>query len=113
MAVRSRQAVLDEIQETYRTQYKRIVGYCSELLRSNPGSTVKLKVHRKWELSGHSMSVCTHAISCINFKGLKMDAYEAYVRCYNSVINFANGSDLWEKIGFDNVMPPIGSLAID
>ncbi|RYR01729.1 hypothetical protein Ahy_B06g080592 [Arachis hypogaea] len=46
MAARSRQAALDEIQGTYRTQYKRIADYCSELLRSNPGSIVKLKVQR-------------------------------------------------------------------
>ncbi|XP_029150790.1 uncharacterized protein [Arachis hypogaea] len=46
MAARSRQAALDEIQETYMTQYKRIVDYCSELLRSNPESTIKLKLRR-------------------------------------------------------------------
>ncbi|RYR19855.1 hypothetical protein Ahy_B03g064750 [Arachis hypogaea] len=42
-AARSRQAALDEIQETYRKQYKRIVDYCLELLWVNPGSTLKLK----------------------------------------------------------------------
>ncbi|RYR66937.1 hypothetical protein Ahy_A03g013133 [Arachis hypogaea] len=44
MAARSRQAALDEIQETYRKQYKRIADYYSELLWANPGSIVKLKV---------------------------------------------------------------------
>ncbi|RYR24774.1 hypothetical protein Ahy_B02g058309 [Arachis hypogaea] len=43
MAVRSRQAALDEIQGAYRKQYKRIADYCSELLRANPGSSVTLK----------------------------------------------------------------------
>ncbi|RYQ99933.1 hypothetical protein Ahy_B07g087949 [Arachis hypogaea] len=43
MAARSRQAALDEIQGAYRKQYKRIVDYCLELLRANPGSSVMLK----------------------------------------------------------------------
>ncbi|RYR34948.1 hypothetical protein Ahy_A10g050009 [Arachis hypogaea] len=43
MVARSRQAALDEIQETYRKQYKRIADYCSELIRANPGSSVTLK----------------------------------------------------------------------
>ncbi|XP_057760884.1 uncharacterized protein LOC130981304 [Arachis stenosperma] len=65
---------------------------------------------RKWQLSG---ILCTHAISCINFKGLDIDAFvdncykkAAYVKCYDSVINPLNGPDLWEKTSFDNVMPP-------
>ncbi|RYQ87054.1 hypothetical protein Ahy_B09g094544 [Arachis hypogaea] len=43
MTARSRQAALDEIQGTYKKQYKRITNYCSELLRANLGLTVKLK----------------------------------------------------------------------
>ncbi|RYR10891.1 hypothetical protein Ahy_B05g079366 [Arachis hypogaea] len=65
---------------------------------------------RKWQLSGIP---CTHVISCINCKGLDMDAYVddcykklAYVKCYESVINPLNGLDLWEKTNFDDVMPP-------
>ncbi|XP_072078179.1 uncharacterized protein [Arachis hypogaea] len=46
MAARSRQAALDEVQGTYWKQYKRIVDYCSELLRTNPWSSVTLKVQR-------------------------------------------------------------------
>ncbi|RYR48973.1 hypothetical protein Ahy_A07g035175 [Arachis hypogaea] len=46
MAARSRQAALDDIQGEYRKQYKRIGDYCYELLRSNPGSSVTLKVQR-------------------------------------------------------------------
>ncbi|RYR47360.1 hypothetical protein Ahy_A07g033293 [Arachis hypogaea] len=107
----SRQAALDEVQGTYWKQYKRIVDYCSELLRTNPWSSVTLKCScRKWQPSGIP---CTHAISCINFKGLDMDAYvddcykrPAYVKCYESVINPLNDPDLWEKTNFDDVMPP-------
>ncbi|XP_025637216.1 uncharacterized protein [Arachis hypogaea] len=73
---------------------------------------------RKWQLSGIP---CTHAISCINFKSLDIDAFvddcykkAAYVKCYDSVINHLNDSDLWEITNFDDVMPlPIEILATD
>ncbi|RYQ99384.1 hypothetical protein Ahy_B07g087331 [Arachis hypogaea] len=46
MAARSRQAALDDIQGEYRKQYKRIGDYSYDLLRSNPRSSVTLKVQR-------------------------------------------------------------------
>ncbi|XP_016173511.1 uncharacterized protein LOC107616020 [Arachis ipaensis] len=65
---------------------------------------------RKWQLSEIP---CTHALSCINFKGLELDSYvddcykrDAYVKCYESAINPLNGPDLWEHTNFDDVMPP-------
>ncbi|RYR00049.1 hypothetical protein Ahy_B07g088095 [Arachis hypogaea] len=46
---------------------------------------------------------CAHAVSCINFKRLNMEAFvadcykkEAYLKCYESVIHQLNGPDLWE-----------------
>ncbi|RYR35530.1 hypothetical protein Ahy_A10g050681 [Arachis hypogaea] len=41
----SRQVTLNEIQGTYRKQYKRIADYCSKLLRANLGSSVTLKTN--------------------------------------------------------------------
>ncbi|XP_015948461.1 uncharacterized protein LOC107473412 [Arachis duranensis] len=65
---------------------------------------------KKWQLSGIP---CTHAISCINFKGLELESYvddcykrDAYVKCYELSINPLNGPDLWEHTNFDDVMPP-------
>ncbi|RYR23776.1 hypothetical protein Ahy_B02g057274 [Arachis hypogaea] len=65
---------------------------------------------RKWQLSGIPY---THAISCINYKGLDIDGFvddcykkPAYVKCYDSVINPLNGSDLWEETNFDDAQQP-------
>ncbi|XP_015948297.1 uncharacterized protein LOC107473257 [Arachis duranensis] len=76
---------------------------------------VDLSLHecscKKWQLSEIP---CTHAISCINFKGLELDSYvdncykrDAYVKCYESIINTLNSPDMWEHTNFDDVMPPL------
>ncbi|XP_072061957.1 uncharacterized protein [Arachis hypogaea] len=46
MAAKTKQEALSQIQGAFREQYKRINDYCHELLRTNPGSTVILKVIR-------------------------------------------------------------------
>ncbi|RYR47075.1 hypothetical protein Ahy_A07g032996 [Arachis hypogaea] len=53
MAAKSRQMALDDIQGEYRKQYKRIGDYCYELLRSNPGSSVTLKIQRVYCIVFH------------------------------------------------------------
>ncbi|XP_072084326.1 uncharacterized protein [Arachis hypogaea] len=183
MTAKTKQEGLSQIQGAFREQYKRINDYCSELLRTNPGSTVILKVIRsldfaqeiqnpnmmnycvfqrlyvcfdackksfqycrrfigldgcflkipqggqlltairkdpndqilpiaytKWQLIGIP---CSHAISCITFKGLDLESYvddcykkEAYLKCYREVIHPVNGPDLWERSQYDDVMPP-------
>ncbi|RYQ94666.1 hypothetical protein Ahy_B08g089608 [Arachis hypogaea] len=57
--------------------------------------------------------LCSHAISCINFKGFDLESYmddcykkDAYRKCYQEVIHPVNGLDLWKRIQYDNVMPP-------
>ncbi|RYR57651.1 hypothetical protein Ahy_A05g023355 [Arachis hypogaea] len=45
MAMRSKQIALDEIQETFREQYKRIYDYGHELLRENPDSSVRIQCY--------------------------------------------------------------------
>ncbi|RYQ95182.1 hypothetical protein Ahy_B08g090243 isoform A [Arachis hypogaea] len=50
-AARVKQFALDELQGTYIEQYWRLYDYCHELLRSNPGSTVKLQVERPPEFA--------------------------------------------------------------
>ncbi|XP_072076693.1 uncharacterized protein [Arachis hypogaea] len=50
-AARVKQFALDELQGTYIEQYRRLDDYCHELLRSNPGSTVKLQVERPPEFA--------------------------------------------------------------
>ncbi|XP_072073975.1 uncharacterized protein [Arachis hypogaea] len=50
-ASRVRQFALDELQETYIEQYRRLYDYCHELLKTNPGSSVHLKVQRPPEFA--------------------------------------------------------------
>ncbi|XP_072077221.1 uncharacterized protein [Arachis hypogaea] len=65
---------------------------------------------RKWQLSGIP---CPHDISCITFKGLDLESYvddcykkEDYQRCYREVIHPVNGSELWKRTQYDDVIPP-------
>ncbi|RYQ96687.1 hypothetical protein Ahy_B08g092528 [Arachis hypogaea] len=46
MATRTKQIALDEIQETFREQYKRIYDYEHEMLMANPGSSVLIQVQK-------------------------------------------------------------------
>ncbi|XP_072084310.1 uncharacterized protein [Arachis hypogaea] len=53
---------------------------------------------RMWQMSSIP---CIHAISCIKFKGLELEPFvdgcykkEAYMRCYDSIIQPLNGVDL-------------------
>ncbi|RYR11264.1 hypothetical protein Ahy_B05g079728 [Arachis hypogaea] len=45
-AARVKQQALEEINGTYGEQYRRIQDYAAELLRSNPGTTVRIQVER-------------------------------------------------------------------
>ncbi|RYR13382.1 hypothetical protein Ahy_B04g070407 isoform B [Arachis hypogaea] len=44
MATRTKQIALDEIQGTFREQYMRIYDYGHELLRANPGSSIRIQL---------------------------------------------------------------------
>ena len=44
MARRAREMVADQVQGSFKEQFRRIYDYANELLKSNPGSTIKLKV---------------------------------------------------------------------
>ncbi|XP_016185194.2 uncharacterized protein LOC107626811 [Arachis ipaensis] len=50
-ASRVRQFALDELQGTYVEQYRRLYDYCHEILRTNPGSSVHLKIQRPPEFA--------------------------------------------------------------
>jgi len=45
MAYRAKAMAEDNVEGSFAEQYKRLYDYAHELLRTNPGSTVKLKVH--------------------------------------------------------------------
>ncbi|MED6170523.1 hypothetical protein PIB30_031865, partial [Stylosanthes scabra] len=56
MAARTRQLALDEIQGNFRSQYKKLYDYGVELLRSNSGSSVHLKVQRSPDFANEIQS---------------------------------------------------------
>ncbi|RYR20645.1 uncharacterized protein [Arachis hypogaea] len=57
MAAKTKQEALSQIQGAFREQYKRINDYCHELLRTNPGSTVILKVIRSPDFAQERQNV--------------------------------------------------------
>ncbi|KAK8657849.1 hypothetical protein V6N13_036068 [Hibiscus sabdariffa] len=46
MCQRARKQVIKEVRESYVEEYANLWGYAAELLKSNPGSTVSIQVHR-------------------------------------------------------------------
>ncbi|XP_016186221.1 uncharacterized protein LOC107627927 [Arachis ipaensis] len=50
MATRTKQIALDEIQGTFREQYKRIYDYAHEVMRANPGSSVRIQTPQGGQL---------------------------------------------------------------
>ncbi|RYQ92304.1 hypothetical protein Ahy_B09g098497 [Arachis hypogaea] len=110
MVAKSKQEALSQIQGAFREQYRRINDYCAELLRANPDLAAGECSCRRWQMS---RLPCSHAISCITFKGLDLESFmddhykkDAYLRCYQKVIHPLNGPDLWQRSQYDYVMPP-------
>ncbi|RYR14206.1 hypothetical protein Ahy_B04g070798 isoform C [Arachis hypogaea] len=74
MATRTKQIALDEIQGTFREQYKRIYDYAHELMRANPGTSVRLQVQRYPEVENE---VASSQTSCCIFQRIYI-CLEAY-----------------------------------
>ncbi|RYQ99671.1 hypothetical protein Ahy_B07g087644 [Arachis hypogaea] len=62
MATRTKQIALDEIQGTFQEQYKRIYDYAHELMRANPGTSVRLQRCSICGVVGHNKSRCPKPI---------------------------------------------------
>ena len=65
---------------------------------------------RKWQLTGIP---CCHAISSIYFCLERPEDYiptyfrrEAYITCYEPIINPTNGTNMWPTTNFDDILPP-------
>ncbi|RYR07859.1 hypothetical protein Ahy_B05g075335 [Arachis hypogaea] len=54
LATKTKQIALDQIQGTFREQYKRIYDYGQELMRANPGSSVRIQVQRSPDLDSEA-----------------------------------------------------------
>ncbi|RYQ81129.1 hypothetical protein Ahy_Scaffold1g107135 [Arachis hypogaea] len=54
LATKTKQIALDQIQGTFREQYKRIYDYGQELMKANPGSSVRIQVQRSPDLDSEA-----------------------------------------------------------
>ncbi|KAL3506708.1 hypothetical protein ACH5RR_032090 [Cinchona calisaya] len=108
------------IHEKYKAQYKKLIEYIGELLRTNPASTVELLIDkdevsskhrfkrlspyiRKFEVEMESLKTYDE-MSYKCWKGTDLDVYvheyynkSAYMRAYEPVLNPTNGPHNWDK----------------
>ncbi|RYR54417.1 hypothetical protein Ahy_A06g029690 [Arachis hypogaea] len=130
-ASRIKQFALDELQETYIEQYRRLYDYCHELLKTNPGE--KPIVTMLEDIRVYIMKRCADnrdriipynrdVLPRIRIKVEKQvelsgnwvsvhaghDRYEvtAYISCYQHVVFLVNGPNLWDRTQFEDVLPP-------
>ncbi|XP_016172476.1 uncharacterized protein LOC107614863 [Arachis ipaensis] len=122
LATKTKQIALDQIQGTFREQYKRIYDYGQELMRANPGSSVRIQVQRSPDLDSeapassrttycifHRIYVCLEACKqsfqhCRDFIGL--DGY---------FLKTPQGGQLLTAIGWDpnDQMLPIAYAVVE
>ncbi|RYR13381.1 hypothetical protein Ahy_B04g070407 isoform A [Arachis hypogaea] len=110
MATRTKQIALDEIQGTFREQYMRIYDYGHELLRANPGSSIRIQVQKSTNYCiFQRIYVCLEACKqsfqhCMSFIGL--DGY---------FLKTPQGEQLLTAIGWDpnDQMLPIAYAVVE
>ncbi|RYR27746.1 hypothetical protein Ahy_B01g051784 [Arachis hypogaea] len=122
MAARSRQAALDDIQGEYRKQYKRIGDYCYELLRSNPGSSVTLKVQRSpdFEIEQQHSSLNNYCIFqrlyvCLDACKKSFRHCRKFIGLDGCLLKTPQGGQLLTAIGWDpnDQMLPIAYAVVE
>ncbi|RYR14202.1 hypothetical protein Ahy_B04g070798 isoform A [Arachis hypogaea] len=121
MATRTKQIALDEIQGTFREQYKRIYDYAHELMRANPGTSVRLQVQRYPEVENE---VASSQTSCCIFQRIYI-CLEACKQSFNHCRSFIGldgcflktpqGGQLLTAIGWDpnDQMLPVAYAVVE
>ncbi|KAI8530433.1 hypothetical protein RHMOL_Rhmol11G0057800 [Rhododendron molle] len=118
---RARGKVLRKIQGTIEDQYARLWDYCNEIKRSNPDTSVYIRLkpdhdgiatnvfQRRWDLTGIP---CQHATAVLGQSGLQPEDYvsewyhkHTFETTYQHIMHPLNGPDMWEKSGKDPVLP--------
>ncbi|XP_016164217.1 uncharacterized protein LOC107606698 [Arachis ipaensis] len=122
MATRTKQIALDEIQGTFREQYKRIYHYAHELLRENPGSSVRIQVQRSPDLdnAAQASSMTNYCIFqriyvCLKACKQSFQHCRSFIGLDDYFLKTPQGGQLLTAIGWDpnDQMLPIAYAVVE
>ncbi|XP_016186136.1 uncharacterized protein LOC107627831 [Arachis ipaensis] len=108
MATRTKQIALDEIQGTFREQYKRIYDYAHEVMRANPGSSVRIQVQRfpEQDNAAESSSMTSYCIFqriyiCLEACKQNFSHCRSFIGLDGCFLKTPQGGQLLTAIGWD------------
>ncbi|KAG5556147.1 hypothetical protein RHGRI_006689 [Rhododendron griersonianum] len=109
-AYRAKRKALDLIEGTHLEQYALLRGYCEEVRRTNPNTTIIINTIPPPTEDGIP---CTHAITAITHKHANIEDYidscykkETNASIYRGIIYPINGRSMWHASGCVPILPP-------